>query len=37
MSGSFRKGLREAGFEEGRNVTVEFLFADGDVSRLPAL
>src|SRR4030095_8065792 len=37
MSGSFRKGLRESGFEEGRNVTVEFLFADGDVSRLPAL
>ena len=37
MSGSFQKGLREAGFEEGRNVTVEFLYADGDVSRLPAL
>ena len=37
MAGSFLKGLKEAGFEEGRNVTVEFLFADGDVGRLPTL
>ena len=37
MVGSFRKGLREAGFEEGRNVTVELRFAEGDISRLPAL
>ena len=36
MVGSFRKGLREAGFEEGRNVTVELRFAEGDISRLPA-
>ena len=27
MAGSFLRGLKEAGFEEGRNVTVEFLFA----------
>src|SRR5262249_22981607 len=32
---SFRKGLKEAGFDEGRNVTIEFRFAEGDVSRLP--
>jgi putative tryptophan/tyrosine transport system substrate-binding protein len=37
MVDSFRKGLREAGFEEGRNVTVELRFAEGDISRLPAL
>jgi putative tryptophan/tyrosine transport system substrate-binding protein len=37
MMRSFRKGLGEAGFEEGRNVTVEFRFAEGDVNRLPAL
>jgi putative ABC transport system substrate-binding protein len=32
---SFRKGLKEAGFDEGRNVIIEFRFAEGDVSRLP--
>jgi putative ABC transport system substrate-binding protein len=37
MLGSFRKGLREAGFEEGRNALIEFRFAEGDVSRLPTL
>jgi putative tryptophan/tyrosine transport system substrate-binding protein len=37
MVDSFRKGLREAGFEKGRNVTVELRFAEGDISRLPAL
>src|SRR5262249_24075943 len=33
----FRKGLSEAGFEEGRNVTIDHRFADRDISRLPAL
>ena len=31
----FRKGLKEAGFDEGRNVSIEFRFAEFDVSRLP--
>src|SRR5215813_22749 len=34
---SFRKGLSEAGFDEGRNVTIDYRFAERDVSRLPAL
>jgi len=34
---SFGKGLKESGFEEGRNVSIEFRFAEGDVGRLPAL
>jgi putative tryptophan/tyrosine transport system substrate-binding protein len=33
----FRKALSEAGFEEGRNVAIEYRFAERDVSRLPAL
>jgi putative tryptophan/tyrosine transport system substrate-binding protein len=37
MIGAFRKGLKEAGFDEGRNLGLEFRFAGGDVGRLPAL
>ena len=33
----FLKGLSEAGFTEGRNVTIDYHFAERDVSRLPAL
>jgi putative ABC transport system substrate-binding protein len=33
----FRKGLSEAGFDDGRNVTIDYRFAGRDVSRLPAL
>jgi putative ABC transport system substrate-binding protein len=32
---SFRKGLKEAGFDEGRNVSIEFRFAEGDANLLP--
>jgi putative tryptophan/tyrosine transport system substrate-binding protein len=33
----FRKGLSEAGFDEGRNVIIDYRFSERDVSRLPAL
>ena len=29
--------LRQAGFEEDRNLSVEWRFAEGDMARLPAL
>jgi putative ABC transport system substrate-binding protein len=32
-----RQGLNVTGYVEGRNVKIEFRFADGDVDRLPAL
>jgi putative ABC transport system substrate-binding protein len=34
---AYRRGLNEAGFVEGRNVTLEYRFADGNYERLPAL
>jgi putative tryptophan/tyrosine transport system substrate-binding protein len=34
---AFHKGLGEAGFVEGRNVAVDYAFADGLYDRLPAL
>src|ERR1700730_1218150 len=33
----FRQGLAETGFVEGRNVAVEYRFAEGHLDRLPAL
>ncbi len=34
---AFRQGLNQTGYVEGRNLTIEFRFADGQHDRLPAL
>ena len=34
---AFRDGLKEAGYLEGRNVAVEYRFAEGDLDRVPTI
>jgi putative tryptophan/tyrosine transport system substrate-binding protein len=34
---SFRQGLKEEGFNEGHNVTIQFRYADNQIDRLPVL
>ena len=34
---SFREGLRELGYEEGRNIAIEYRWADGQYERFAAL
>ena len=33
---SFRRGLADVGYAEGRNVAIEYRFADGRYDRIPA-
>jgi putative tryptophan/tyrosine transport system substrate-binding protein len=37
LTAVFRKGLAEGGYVEGQNVAVEYRWAEGDYTRLPAL
>lgn len=34
---AFREGLRDAGYEEGRNIAIKYLWADGHYDRFPGL
>jgi putative ABC transport system substrate-binding protein len=37
LTKAFRQGLRDLGYEEGRNITIEYRWAEGKYERFPAL
>ena len=37
LVGAFRKGLGDLGYVEGRNISIEYRWAEGDYDRLPSL
>ena len=37
MAAAFKEGLKEAGYADGQNVTIEYRWADNQYERLPAL
>jgi putative ABC transport system substrate-binding protein len=37
LVGPFRDGLRELGYQDGRNIAIEYQWADGNYERFPAL
>ena len=37
LVGPFREGLRDLGYVEGRNISIEYRWTEGDYERLPAL
>jgi hypothetical protein len=37
LSGAFRQGLTQAGYSQGRNLTIEERWAEGQYDRLPAM
>ena len=37
LVGAFREGLRDLGYEEGRNIVIEYRWAEGVYGRFPVL
>jgi putative tryptophan/tyrosine transport system substrate-binding protein len=37
LLGEYRRGMRELGYIEGRTIETEYVYADGELDRLPGL